>query len=128
MTARASAAAADATARLRVAAQKERALVLAAVRAGEEVARAREREQAAARTAANRVQRALFAQAGAVVELADAVGDDRAAFVLGLAAKELAAYRKTIAATAAAPASTPSRTRGPDSQSPTRPRPHDRPE
>jgi hypothetical protein len=97
VTARASAAETDAKARLRVSAQREQGLMLVAVRAGEQIGLARGREQAAVRAAAAQVQQAIRAHAAAVVVLADEVGDDRAAFVLGVTAKDVQAHRRAAA-------------------------------
>jgi hypothetical protein len=98
VTARTSPAEADAKARLRASAQREQALMLAAVRAGEQIGLARDRERAATRAAAAQVQQALRAHSTAVVGLADEVGDDRAAFVLGVTPKDVQAHRRTATA------------------------------
>ena len=123
MTARTSPAEADAKARLRASAQREQALMLAAVRAGEQIGLARDREQEVARAAAAGVQQAIRAHAAAVVALADEVGDDRAAFVLGVTPKDVQALRRTIAAKPApdTPLSTSARPSRP--QPPAHPRP-----
>lgn len=97
MTARSSAAQADAKARLRESARREQDLMLAAVRAGEQIDRARDRERAAARAASAEVAHAVRAHADAVAKLAVKVGDDRAAFVLGLTAKDIQTHRRTAA-------------------------------
>jgi hypothetical protein len=97
VTARTSPAEADAKARLRASAQREQELMLAAVRAGEQITLARAREQDVARAAAVQVQQAVRAHATAVVELAAEVGDDRAAFVLGLTPKEFQMHRRAAA-------------------------------
>jgi len=98
VTARTSPAEADAKARLRASAQREQALMLAAVRASEQIGLARSREREVARAAAAQVQQAIRSHAVAVVGLADEVGDDRAAFVLGVTPKDVQAHRRAAAA------------------------------
>jgi hypothetical protein len=95
MTARSSDAENDAKARLRATARHEQMLVLAAIKAADKIGSAQEQEHQAARAAAHQLALARHSHAVAVVALADAVGDDRAGFVLGITAKEMQTHRRT---------------------------------
>jgi len=94
MTARSSAAETDAKARLRAAARNEQVLVLAAIRAADKIGAADEQEREAVRAAAHQLALARHSHAAAVVALADAVGDERAGFVLGITAKDVQTHRR----------------------------------